>query len=176
MFSKKRLLFGAIALYLLGTAFHFLFELFGRPVWAALFFAVNESVWEHMKLLNTAAIVWMTADWLLAEKALRPGFFAARAVALPVALLSIPILFYFIKGAFNAENLIIDIALYVFSSVLYQYMALKLERRFAAKTGSNLFGIVALAAIFGIFVLFTFLPPHLPLFQDTPTGTYGIPK
>ena len=36
---------------ILGTFLHFLFELSGRSVIAAIFSAVNESIWEHMKLI-----------------------------------------------------------------------------------------------------------------------------
>lgn len=36
---------------MLGTFLHFLFDLRGQSVIAALFLAVNESIWEHMKLM-----------------------------------------------------------------------------------------------------------------------------
>ena len=174
MFSKKRFILGALCIFLLGSAFHYLYDLLGGSILAAPFFAVNESIWEHMKLLSTAAFVWMAADFFLSEKYLRPRFCAARAVALPAALLSIPLLYYFIKGAFGIENVVVDISLFLVASILYQYIALRLEGRSAWFLKHNKASILTLCFIFLLFAIFTFLPPHLPLFADPPTGTYGL--
>lgn len=176
MSTKKRFVIGTAALLLLGSAFHFLFELLGNSFFAAPFFAVNESVWEHMKLLNTAALLWMAADWFMAEKHLRPCCFAARALALPIALLAIPLIFYFIKGALGVENLVIDILVFLVSVLLYQLIVIRLEGRCPVYSRYNKPGIFILCFLFLLFALFTFMPPHLPIFQDPPTGAYGIIK
>lgn len=42
---------GFIFTAILGTLLHFLFDWTNGSVIAALFSAVNESIWEHMKLL-----------------------------------------------------------------------------------------------------------------------------
>jgi hypothetical protein len=175
MLSAKRFFLGTAIVFLLGSAFHFLFEALGRSAYAAPFFAVNESVWEHMKLLSTAALVWMTADYFLAAKGLRPRFFAARAAALPMALLSIPMLFFFLKGALGVENLFTDIGIFLVASALYQYLAMRLEMKCVSCGKRILEGAVILAGIFLLFAVLTFLPPHLPLFMDPTTGLYGIP-
>jgi hypothetical protein len=174
MVRKKRLIIGSIAIFLLGSAFHFLFDMLGRSVIAAPFFAVNESIWEHMKLLSTAALVWLTADYFLADKAVRPSFFAARAISLPASLLVIPVVYYFLKGAFGIENTVVDIALFLVASALYQYIAMRMENCCAALSKHNIEGLIVLCAIFLLFAVFTFLPPHVPLFVDGPTGGYGI--
>jgi len=170
----RRFIIGTVAVFLLGSAFHFLFDALGRSVLAAPFFAVNESVWEHLKLLSTAAILWMAADFFLAEKSLRPRFFAARAVALPIALLLIPALFYFMKEGFGVESLPVDIGNFLVACIAYEVIAMRLEARHPAIAKWNAVGIAVLIGIFALFVVFTFMPPHLPLFLDTPTGGYGI--
>jgi hypothetical protein len=174
MFSKKRFFLGSLAIFLLGSAFHFLFDACGGSVLAAPFFAVNESVWEHMKLLSTAALLWMIADYPFAQKSARENFFAARAIALPIGLLSIPMLFYFVEGSFGVENLFADIGMFLLASALYQFLAMRLEGSLAPRAGWNAAGIAVLAGIFALFAVFTFLPLHIPLFLDTPTGSYGI--
>lgn len=40
----------------------------------------------------------------------------------------------------------------------------------------NVFGFVLLLVFGVLFVLFTFYPPKLPIFKDSQTGNYGIPK
>lgn len=173
MSTKKRLVLGSIAIFILGSAFHFLFDLLGRFILAAPFFAVNESIWEHMKLLSSAALVWLAADYFLADKAARPCFFAVRAVSLPMAILIIPVVYYFLRGAFGIENFFVDITLFLIASVVYQHVAMRLEGN-TAYSKYNAAGIAVLCAVFLLFAVFTFLPPHAPLFQDVPTGGYGI--
>lgn len=176
MLSVKRFILGAVAVFLLGSAFHFLFGLLGHSVFAAPFFAVNESVWEHMKLLSTAALAWMAADYFLTEKGLRTRFLSARAIALPIAFLLIPVMFYFLLGAFGLESLFTDIGIFLMACALYQYMAMRLEIQCASCGKWNKEGAVMLAGILLLFAVFTFLPPRLPLFMDPRTGMYGIPK
>ena len=173
MNTRSRLLIGSAAVFLLGSAFHFLYALLGRSPIAAIFFAANESVWEHMKLLSTAALVWMIADWFLAGSEARNRFFPARAAALPPALLAIPLLFYFFEGAFGVESLAADIGIFLIAAVGYQWLALRLEQRLLSSKRNQIIGIAAITAILLLFAALTFLPPHLPIFQDPPTGTYG---
>ena len=44
-------LWGFAVTSLLGTLLHFLYDWLGKSVWVAPFSGVNESTWEHMKLL-----------------------------------------------------------------------------------------------------------------------------
>jgi hypothetical protein len=44
-------LIGVAFIAFLGTALHFTYELSGRNIMVAPFSAVNESVWEHLKLV-----------------------------------------------------------------------------------------------------------------------------
>jgi hypothetical protein len=176
MLSKKRLILAAAGIFLLGCTFHYLYDLLGHSVLAAPFFAVNESIWEHMKLLSTAVLIWMAVDYFLSDKSMRPCFFAVRAVALPIALVFIPLVFYFLKGAFDLESVFVDIALFFAACILYQSIAMHLEVKCAVLLKHPWAGILALSIVFLIFVVFTFIPPHLPLFKDMPTGLYGIIK
>lgn len=171
--EKKRLFAGAAAVVLLGCSFHFLYDLFEQSPVAAVFFAVNESVWEHMKLLNTAALAWMAADWSFADRQARLRYFIARAAALPAAILTIPLLFYFFQGAFGIENLALDMVIFLFSVLFYHWFALQLEKKCLASARNQMIGIAVLAGIFLLFAVFSFLPPHLSIFLDSQTGTYG---
>ncbi len=164
---------GFIAIFLLGSAFHFLYDLLGKSPIAAMFFATNESVWEHMKLLNTAALLWMAIDWRISGIEGRTRFFQARALSLPLSLLIIPAAFYLFKEAFQLENVILSIAILAASSFLYQWLAQRLERSLLASRARRVLAILALTAIFLLFAAFTFYPPHLSLFLDTSTGKYG---
>ncbi len=82
--------------------------------------------------------------------------------------------FYTLKGAFGIESLFTDGMLFFFGIISGQLLASRtyryLEpRRIWLGTAAVLWLLFALA-----FVLFSFQPPVLPLFLDTPTGSYGF--
>ena len=52
MKQKKKIWFYIIGTFLLAFPFHFGYDIFPNPV-NAIFFPVNESIWEHMKMLFT---------------------------------------------------------------------------------------------------------------------------
>lgn len=54
---------GFIFTVILGTFLHFLFNLTKGSVIAALFSAVNESIWEHMKLLYYPMVVFALVEY-----------------------------------------------------------------------------------------------------------------
>lgn len=174
MSQRKRFFLGTLVIFLLGSGFHFFYDLFGKSILAAPFFPVNESVWEHMKLLSTAALVWLAADFFLAEKRLRPGFFAARASAMPLALLLMPMIYYLLKSGFGVENLFVDIANFLVVAAAYQFLATRFEACCDEISRFNAAGVAVLAVLLLLYAAMTFLPPHLPIFQDPPTGGYGI--
>ena len=47
----------------LGTFLHFLFDLTGGSTVAALFSAVNESIWEHIKLIYYPMLIFSLIVW-----------------------------------------------------------------------------------------------------------------
>jgi ethanolamine utilization microcompartment shell protein EutS len=85
--SKKVLVYeivGAVFIVFLGSALHFTYELSGKLVFVGAFSAVNESVWEHLKLAFWPSLIWMlieyvplkkqTNNFLIASNSLHPQF------------------------------------------------------------------------------------------------------
>ncbi|GLC29614.1 hypothetical protein bsdE14_10240 [Clostridium omnivorum] len=93
-------------------------------------------------------------------------------VALLTALITIPLLFYFYTRAFGVELLVVDILLLFLALLLGQLAGLHFYKYH--KGINSLIAISILLIIIFIFILFTFYPPHLPLFRDSNTGKYGI--
>ena len=56
---KRKGLWGFLFVSVLGTVLHFLYEWSGENTLAALVSGVNESVWEHMKLLFVPVFLWL---------------------------------------------------------------------------------------------------------------------
>lgn len=75
-----------------GTLLHFLYDLTGQSVVAAPFSAVNESTWEHMKLLFFPMFVFALVQSRFFGE--RPDFWCVKLAGSAAGLALIPVLFY----------------------------------------------------------------------------------
>ena len=100
-----------------GNLLHFVYDWTGQSVAAGLFSAVNESTWEHMKLLAVPWILFSLAEYI----AVRSGGVAApRAAGLLVGLAAIPLLFYGYQGVVGRDSMIVDILIFQVAVLLHQ--------------------------------------------------------
>lgn len=95
-----------------GTALHFLYQWSGESVAAAPFAAVNESVWEHMKLLFWPMLLWAGAERAVLGGYSR-GFWPAKALGTLLGLALIPALYYTYTGALDVSVMWVDIAIFL---------------------------------------------------------------
>ena len=75
-----------------GTLLHFLYEWLGQAWWIAPFSGVNESVWEHMKLLFWPMAIFALVQSLIFDG--KRGFWCVKLVGTLTGLILIPVLFY----------------------------------------------------------------------------------
>ena len=157
----------------LGTFLHFLFDLTGGSVVAALFSAVNESIWEHIKLIYYPMLIFALIEYRAWGKA-ADGFWCAKLRGMLLALVLIPTLYYTYTGALgiSADWFNVTIFFITAAAVFYSETKRLREGRHCLLNGKVSFGL--LLAIGLLFVYFTFETPHIPLFRDPVTGTYGF--
>lgn len=173
--SERWIVLGIPLLFAIGSAMHFAYDIFQENPIVGLFAPVNESVWEHSKMLLWPMILWW---WLYAcargeESGLdKDKWFGSALAALVTALVSLPVLYYFYTGAFGVKLLWVDILILLLSVFLGQLMGLHVYRY--GKGGNAGTARVLILGIALLYILFTFYPPHLPLFQDSVSGGYGI--
>lgn len=152
---------------------HFSWEWMGKSYLAALFSSVNESVWEHVKILLIPYLVWGVAEYYI----LRPNskrMLAARVLG-ALVLMTLTICFYFIySGIIGSSVPVIDII----SAFLWIAAAeLVCQRALAGKPRLEELFPIALAAgciIIVMLLCFTASPPHIGLFRDPKTLLYGL--
>ena len=156
----------------LGTLQHFLYGWTGGSRWVAPFAAVNESTWEHMKLLYFPMLLFAVVQSFYGRE--YPHFWCVKAVGTVTGLLLIPLLFYACNGAFGRSSGWVNIALFFVSAAGAFLLETHLFRRGGGACSTPWMGGVLMAALGVLFVVFTFLPPPLPLFRDPLTGTYGL--
>lgn len=93
---------GMITISLVGTLLHFMYEVSGHNKFVAIFAAVNESTWEHIKICMTPTILWSLYDGYIYGT--NANYFIAKSLSLLMIIFLIPFLFYtytsFIKKQF----------------------------------------------------------------------------
>lgn len=173
---RRRLFFWELAGFLftgaLGVLLHFLYEWSGGNTLAAAFSAVNESTWEHMKLLFVPWFLWTIAE-CIGLRSLRPA--GPRAVGLLAGLAAIPLLFYGYVGVTGVSVDVVNILIFQAAVLLAFWVSTALQRR-GALTGPvwQAAGVLVLAAVCAAFAVWTVSPPELPVFTDPTDGTRGI--
>ena len=176
MIRNRRLLFleiiGTLFIIFLGTALHFTFASSGNNPIVGSFSAVNESVWEHLKLPFWPSIFWLLIIVYPVRNTVS-NFLSAKVIGIILMLVLIPAVFYFYT-AFTKEILAVDIVTFMIAVLVGQIISFRLYKQ---EKGSRLTQVTATAIIISlaiIFIIFTFYPPHLPIFMDSETGHYGI--
>ena len=158
-----------------GTLLHFLFDWTGQNIFVALFSAVNESIWEHLKLLfypMAAAAVVQHFVWGKDTA----SFWCIKLIGISSGLMLIPVVYYTYTGILGVKADWFNIAIFfVAAAFVYWLEAKLLQRQFSCRMGSKK-ALVAIILLAVLFTVFTFTPPHIPFFQDPVTGTYGFQK
>lgn len=151
-------------LTLAGTLSHFLYSFTGSP-FIALFCPINESVWEHLKLLFFPFLFYSL--WHFArrkKKPYPPAYFYFRLVAVLCGMLAILMLFYTYTGISGKTSLALDILIFVIGI----FLSLQTVSFFAKRASSVPSGTVTYLlwlVLVLCFFIFTCFPPDLPLFH-----------
>lgn len=165
-------LFGFAFTSLGGTLLHFLYELSGGAVLIAPFSGVNESTWEHMKLLFwPMLIVTFVESFFFREYS---SFWCIKTRGILLGLSLIPIIFYTYNGAIGRSPDWVNIAIFFVAAAaayIYEIRALYNKNTVCQSPNLSIFLLCILALLF---VIFTFIPPHIGIFKDPLTGGYGI--
>ena len=156
---------------LTGTLLHFLYDWTGESVLAAPFSGVNESTWEHMKLLYFPLLVFalIQSHYFKDYK----GFWCTKLIGTVAGLLLIPALFYTYNGAFGKSPDWVNITIFFISAALaFLIEAHLFKHEFSCRYPRVAFALICVIGV--LFIIFTFKTPQIPLFEDPLTNTYGI--
>ena len=163
---------GLVFTLLIGSLLHFLYDWTNSPV-VAVFSAVNESTWEHLKLLFFPAFVFSVIESKFLLKSY-PNFWQTKLMGIMTGIVLIPALFYTYNGAFGKSPDWLNIVFFLIVVVFVFYLETKIFNEKPSTRFRRIFTIISLCVMAVLFGVFTFLPPKLPLFIDPITNTYGI--
>jgi hypothetical protein len=190
---------------------HFAYELSNYNQLVALFVPVNESVWEHIKLLFFPMFVLLFIVYFFlclpkkspySQKTGKTcsntyvnSYLFGMAMGLLTGIFSIIVLFYTTYGIIGHSIDWLNIVIFIIANILshlvffriasrpfantYAYHVQKNHSNPNTNTGNNYthvpawISLVIITACITLFIVFTFYPPHIGLFCDSETHTYG---
>lgn len=155
-----------------GTLLHFLYDWTGQSILIAPFSGVNESTWEHMKLLFFPMFIFALIESRFIKDS--ANFWCIKLAGITTGLMLIPVLFYTYNGIFGESPDWINIVIFFVSAALAYLLETRLFRKNSIRCRLPGAAFAALVLIAAAFVIFTFLTPQIPLFADPLTGTYGL--
>lgn len=169
----KFIIFSGIFVMILGTLLHFTYEWSGNNTFVAAFSAVNESTWEHLKLLFYPMFLTTIIGYFYLGKT-SPNFLCARLLGILTAILFTIVFFYTYTGVIGTNFAFIDISIFFVAVILGELVSYKiLASNFTCNVGITFCCILILLACF---IIFTYFTPTIGLFKDPVTGLFGIIK
>lgn len=164
------LIFGFLGISILGTLLHFTYEMFNHNKFLSIFMAVNESVWEHIKIGLVPTLLWAVAGLFI-------GGLNNFAFGVFIALLTIQILiplFFYTYTAFTKKSILaVDITMfYVVIALAMLFAGLVFSAPYLG-LATTIIGIVGIILTLITLPLFTFFPPKCKMFMDPLTKNYS---
>lgn len=178
---KNKVLIWEIASFffigLVGAALHFTYELsdFSSNV-VAYFSAVNESTWEHLKMVFFPGLVFALIEYTYVREQVN-NYLIAKTASLFVMPLVIVVGWYIYAPAVGRSIFRVDLVLFYIAVFIGQYISYKLLTRPPLEKKFNTYAIGVFIVMFLAFSTFTFYPPRIFLFENfdlKDTGQYGI--
>ena len=164
---------GMFFIIIIGSLLHFTYELSGFWKPAALFSAVNESTWEHLKIGFWPALILLVIEFFVLRKKTK-NFILAKTVSLYLIPIIITILFYSYTTILGRNVFLLDISIFVISIVVAQIVSYRLMLVKNTHMTANLVALFLLIIEIVAFSFLSYFPPHFFLFSDPVSGGYGL--
>lgn len=164
---KYNSVLGVFFVLILGSLFHFFYEWSGENYIIGLFTPVNESTWEHMKLVFFPMLIY-SFIMIPRSKETFPCITPSFLFGILSGTLLIPVIFYTYTGILGYHVFILDFLTFVIS-VVTAFCSVY-THTLSCQTKKYTFLLLALTCLIGLcFLLFTYAPPNLGLFADPVT-------
>ena len=156
----------------LGTILHFLYDWLNEAKWIAPFSGVNESTWEHMKLIFWPMFIYAVIQSFFFSD--NKSFWCIKLKGILLGIGLIPVIFYTYNGVIGKSPDWLNIAIFfIVAAISYIYEAKALKNGASSCKFPKL-AIFLLCLIALLFIVFTFFTPQIAVFKDPLTGAYGI--
>ena len=172
---RKIKIVGIFIIFGLSFISHFIYELVPNTLFSILF-PVNESIWEHMKLLVTPVALFSLFEYIFYRRKNIEfnNFILSYSISIILGILIylivyLPIDYIFGHSAIVAIGLlfIVFVIMQIISYYIMNYKNIKY---------SNIMGVGIIILLYIVFGYLTYKPIENDLFYDTQKKIYGMPK
>ena len=170
---KKIKILAVIGIFILPFLSHFAYEIFPNIIFSFIF-PVNESIWEHMKILFTSTLLYGIIDYLLLKKYnIKYNNFNFQLYF--TSLIGIPIYLVIYLPLYNllGESPFISISLLLIVYIITQIVSYNILKEKELKILNIITIPVILLSYLG-FIYLTYNPPHTYIFYDITEDKYSI--
>ena len=154
---KKTRIYAIIGIFLLSFLCHFVFDFF-PCILTSIFFPVNESIWEHMKILFTATILYGIIDYIILSKNnISFNNFSLQLFASAFLAISIFLIIYFPIYNTYGELLPLTLIIMLITYIICQYISYKILKLRNIQYVNTL-SIILIIIMYIIFTYLTYFP------------------
>lgn len=145
-----------------GTLLHFMYDWTGQNDLVGFISGVNESTWEHMKIMFIPMLLYAIFLWIRFHKSL-PAAFPAFAIAALIGVFLIPVFYYTYLGVLGFQVMFLNLFIFYLcafiASICFYFIAVRYD---LSQLNIILFLIHIMLAV--MFIFFTYNPPDLGIF------------
>lgn len=152
-----------IIILIMGILFHELYRLTNNNRLVGYFMPINESVWEHLKLILTPFIlVGLVLSLLIGNNS--NNFIFALTSAIVIGCIIIIMIFYSYTGVTGSDSIIADITLFILAFLAGMWIFYQLINYEQLPKWVNIISTIIIFTLVILFMIWTYNPPHIPLF------------
>lgn len=168
---KRYTIIGIIFVIITGTLAHFLYVWTGNNHIVGLFTPINESIWEHMKLLFFPMLLY-SFFMILKFRPVYPCITSALCFGMITGTFLIPLFYYAYTSILGRNIFILDISTFILSVIIAFWLSYRLTLSCQLKFCTSLLCIMV-CILFVCFLIFTYHPPDIAVFQAPASSDTG---
>ncbi len=161
-----------ITIVVIGTLLHFVYEWSHHNKAVAIFAAVNESTWEHIKIGMTPTLLWCIYDFI--QYGFNGNILISETASLLVIIVLIPILFYTYSFFTKKSILVVDIICFIITIITSQLVFYILSNCINIPIVYLYISIVVLLLELIAYLTLSFKPFKNFIFKDPITHKNGL--
>lgn len=171
---KKVTIISVFGIFALSFLSHFMYEWLPN-ILTSIFFPVNESIWEHHKMIFTTMMIWGLLEYFIISNHGKKNFPTALLASTLITIITNTLIFtpiYYLMD--KQDNIIITMITYIISIIIGQYVSHKILKSDTVFNTLNTVSLISIPIIFTVFGLLTYYPIKTGLFYDYPNNKYGF--
>lgn len=162
---RRSEIIGCLFVWGIGTLLHYVYDWTNQNQLAGLFSPVNESVWEHLKLIFFPTVFYMIFQYFYIGKEYS-SYFTAKLLGILSGILFIVVGFYITLAIAGKPVTWVDITLFFIGVLISYIVSYQFMIRKKMPDAVEIISFLLILTLMVMFWGFTYYPPDFPIFQE----------